>query len=86
MITLINTMKIAKRILKDNCWLAEDLQKILDKSREYQIEKDFEKWVNLHNPFFEVINFIEELQKREMKDRNNNHKKGKYLQKKFLSN
>ena len=54
-------------ILKDNCWLSEDLQKILDKSREYQIEKDFEKWVNLHNPFFEVINFIEELRKREIK-------------------
>ena len=56
-----------QRILKDNCWLAEDLQKILDKSRDYQIEKDFEKWVNLHNPFFEVINFIEELRKREIK-------------------
>ena len=56
-----------QRILKDNCWLAEDLQEILDQSREYQIEKDFEKWVNLHNPFFEVINFIEELRKREIK-------------------
>ena len=56
-----------QRILKENCWLAEDLQKILDKSREYQIEKDFEKWVNLHNPFFEVIKFMEELKKREIK-------------------
>ena len=56
-----------QRILKDNCWLAKDLQKILDKSREYQIEKDFEKWVNLHNPFFEVVKFIEELKKREIK-------------------
>jgi len=55
-----------QRILKDNCWNAEDLQKILDKSREFQIEKDFEKWVNLHNPFFEVINFMEELSKREI--------------------
>ena len=55
------------RMLKDNCWLAEDLQKILDKSREYQIEKDFEQWVNLHNPFFEVIEFMEELRKREIK-------------------
>ena len=55
------------RILKDNCWLAEDLQKILDKSREYQIEKDFKKWVNLHKPFFEVVNFMEELKKREIK-------------------
>jgi len=56
-----------QRILKDNCWLAEDLQKVLDKSREYQIEKDFEKWVNLHNPFVEVINFMKELKKRQIK-------------------
>jgi len=56
-----------QKILKDNSWIAEDLQKILDKSRKYQIEKDFETWVNLHNPFFEVINFIEELKKREIK-------------------
>ena len=56
-----------QRILKDNCWLAKDLQEILDKSREYQIEKDFEKWVNLHNPFFEVVKFMEELKKREIK-------------------
>ena len=56
-----------QRILKDNCWHAEDLQKILDKSREYQIEQDFEKWVSLHNPFLEVINFMEELSIREIK-------------------
>jgi len=56
-----------QRILKDNSWIAEDLQKILDKSRKYQIDKDFEKWVNLHNPFLEVISFMQELQKREIK-------------------
>ncbi|KGF91369.1 MULTISPECIES: HAD family hydrolase [Prochlorococcus] len=56
-----------QRILKDNSWIAEDLQKILDESRNYQIDKDFEKWVNLHNPFLEVINFLEELHKREIK-------------------
>ena len=56
-----------KRILKDNSWIAEDLQKILDKSRKYQIDKDFKSWVNLHNPFFEVVNFMKELQKREIK-------------------
>ena len=50
--------------LKNNNWIAEDLQKILDKSRKYQINKDFAKWVNLHNPFFEVLNFMEELKKR----------------------
>ena len=47
--------------------MAEDLQKMLDKSRKYQIEKDFKSWVNLHNPFFEVINFMKELRRREIK-------------------
>ena len=56
-----------QRILRDNSWISEDLQKILDKSRQYQIENDFKKWVNLHNPFFEVINFMEVLRKREIK-------------------
>ena len=56
-----------QRILKNNSWIAEDLQKILDKSREYQIDKDFKSWVNLHYPFLEVINFMKELTKREIK-------------------
>ena len=56
-----------QRILNDNSWNAKDLQKILDKARAYQIEKDFEKWVNLHNPFSEVINFMRELRKRKIK-------------------
>jgi len=56
-----------QKILKDNSWIAEDLQRILDKSRKYQINKDFKSWVNLHNPFFEVINFMQELRKREIK-------------------
>ena len=56
-----------QRILKENSWIGEDLQKVLDKSRELQIDKNFEKWVNLHNPFFEVINFMEELKKRGIK-------------------
>ena len=56
-----------KRILIDNSWNAEDLQKILDKSRKFQIDKDFKSWVKLHNPFFEVLNFMKELRKREIK-------------------
>ena len=43
------------------------MQKMLDKSRKYQIDKDFKSWVNLHNPFFEIINFMKELRKREIK-------------------
>ena len=54
-------------ILNNNSWIAEDLQKILDKSRQYQIDKDFKSWVKLHDPFVEVINFMKELSKREIK-------------------
>ena len=56
-----------QRILKDNDWIAQDLQKILDMSRKFQINTDFKTWVNLHNPFFEVLDFMEELKKREIK-------------------
>ena len=56
-----------ERILNNNSWIAEDLQKILDKSRKYQIDKDFKSWVNLHNPFFEVLNFMKDLRKKEIK-------------------
>jgi len=62
-----NYHRNCQKILKDNYWIAEDLQKILDKSRNYQIEKDFETWVNLHKPFLEVIKFMAELRKREIK-------------------
>ena len=56
-----------QNILKDNFWIAQDLQKILDKSRKYQIDKDFKSWVNLHNPFIEVINFMKKLRKEKIK-------------------
>ena len=56
-----------RRILNENSWIAEDLQKMLDQSRKYQIDKDFKSWVNLHNPFFEIINFMKELRKKEIK-------------------
>ena len=64
---IFNYHENCKRILKDNSWNAEDLQKILDKSRKVQIDIDFKSWVNLHNPFFEVLNFMKELKKREIK-------------------
>ena len=56
-----------QNLLKDNSWIAEDLQKILNDSRKWQIDKDFETWVNLHRPFFEVMDFMGELRKREIK-------------------
>jgi hypothetical protein len=30
-----------QRILNENFWIAEDIEKMLDKSRKYQIDKDF---------------------------------------------
>ena len=62
-----NYYQNCQKILNDNSWIAEDLQTILDKSRKYQIDKDFKSWVNLHNPFFEVISFMKELKKSEIK-------------------
>ena len=56
-----------QKILNENSWNAVDLQKILDESRKWQIDKDFKSWVNLYNPFFEVINFMKELKKSEIK-------------------
>ena len=56
-----------QQILLDNSWLAEDLQKYLDESRKYQIAKDFEMWVKLHNPFYEVLEFIEKTKKERIK-------------------
>tara|TARA_Y100000991_G_scaffold197981_1_gene168780 strand:- start:154 stop:930 length:777 start_codon:yes stop_codon:yes gene_type:complete len=54
-------------LLKNNSWNPKDLQKILDESRNYQIKKDFKAWVNLHNPFFEVLDFMKALKKRKIK-------------------
>jgi len=56
-----------QKVLNDNAWLAEDLQKFLDESRKYQIDKDFEMWVNLHKPFNEVITFMEKLKHQNIK-------------------
>ena len=56
-----------KEILLKNSWASEDLQKCLDKSRKNQIEQDFDSWVNLHKPFYEVIDFIERIKKNKIK-------------------
>ena len=63
---IFNYDQNCQNILQNNSWLPQDLQNFLDQSRKLQIEKDFEKWINLHNPFHEVIFFIE--QKETQKD------------------
>ena len=56
-----------KEILLVNSWDPEELQKCLNRSRKYQIDNDFDKWVNLHKPFYEVINFLEKINKEKIK-------------------
>ena len=70
-----NYYQNCQRILNDNSWIAEDLQKILDKSRKYQIDKDFKSWVNLHNPFFEIVNLMKKIKKKRNKNWSHNNKR-----------
>ena len=56
-----------QNVLHENYWLAKDIQKFLDESRNIQIKDNFEMWVKLHKPFYEVINFIEKLKKEKIK-------------------
>ncbi len=56
-----------QKILKKNSWVATVLQKSLDESRKSQINEDFEMWVNLHKPYYEVINFMEKLKQEKIK-------------------
>ena len=50
-----------QKVLLENSWVAEDLQKCLDQVRKYQIDQDFNSWIKLHRPFYEVIDFIEKI-------------------------
>ena len=46
------------KIMKKNSWDSVNLQKCLDKARELQISDNFDKWISLHKPFIEVVQFI----------------------------
>ncbi len=56
-----------QKIMQNNFWIAEELQKFLNESRELQINRDFEMWVNLHNPFYEVLDFMKKLNQEKIK-------------------
>ena len=56
-----------QKVLLDNSWLAQDLQKCLDEARKYQIDTDFDNWIKLHRPFNEVIDFIETIKTENIK-------------------
>ena len=46
------------KLLKKNAWDSQTLQKYLDDARKTQINNDLKKWISLHNPYDEVIEFI----------------------------
>lgn len=51
---------------EDNCsklllkysWKSIKLQQYLDEARVFQIKNNFKKWISLHQPFHEVVSFI----------------------------
>ena len=47
------------QLLAEYEWESSDLQRYLDNARQYQIKKDFKRWISLHQPFNEVVNFIQ---------------------------
>ena len=49
------------RLLIEYSWNSIQLQKCLDKAREFQINNDLKKWISLHRPFDEVVVFIKYL-------------------------
>ena len=55
---LANYKKNCNEIIKKYSWDSENLQRCLDQAREVQISDNFDRWINLHNPFFEVVQFI----------------------------
>ena len=55
-----------EEFLSNNLLESQDLQKYLDETRKYQINKGFETWVKLHKPFYEVIHFMERIKKEKI--------------------
>ena len=64
---LKNYQKNCQDVLVKNSWDSKNLQKNLDKVRQLQISADLDKWINLHQPFLQVISFIKKSQKNGFK-------------------
>ena len=56
-----------QKVLLENSWGSDELQKGLDAARKYQIDNDFDSWIKLHRPFYEVLDFIERIKKDNIK-------------------
>ena len=46
------------KLLLEYSWKPIELQKCLDDARVFQIKNDLKKWISLHRPFNEVVNFF----------------------------
>tara|TARA_B100001121_G_C18286281_1_gene433119 strand:- start:12 stop:593 length:582 start_codon:yes stop_codon:yes gene_type:complete len=46
------------KLLLKYFWDSIELQQYLDNARSFQIKNDLKKWISLHRPFNEVINFM----------------------------
>jgi len=55
---LENYEKNCSNLLLEYSWDSIKLQRCLDEARVFQIKNDFKKWISLHQPFNEVVNFI----------------------------
>ena len=55
---LKNYEENCSKLLLEYSWKSNELQQCLDNAREFQIKNDFKKWISLHRPFSEVIDFI----------------------------
>ena len=55
---LENYEENCSKLLLEYSWGSIELQRCLDNARIFQIKNDVKKWISLHQPFNEVVNFI----------------------------
>tara|TARA_Y100001978_G_scaffold55961_1_gene50313 strand:- start:142 stop:918 length:777 start_codon:yes stop_codon:yes gene_type:complete len=61
---LKNYEENCSQLLLEYSWNSIKLQQHLDDVRAFQIKNDLKKWISLHRPFKEVINFIKYAKKK----------------------
>ena len=59
-----NYEKNCSQILIENGWDSKTLQKYLDEARKFQIENNLKRWIKLHHPYEEVLDFIKQSQQK----------------------
>ena len=82
---LENYEENCSKLLLKYSWDSIELQRCLDEARVFQIKNDFNKWISLHQPFNEVVNFIKHAEEKGYKT-GVISTKGKTFTSKILSN